>query len=232
MWVNSTVAISALAACGSVLALALTGCGGAECQDYPCETVDVARLEPLAGSTVTWNGKDFVPIRAAGRMRPPEGMCVASVEPLHFEATGAHEVGLDQSVLVQCVQNGRHLVFGTDLDEIRDTYTDEREEKVHGWSALDDQAADCGLGGAASITVSHGVGSGAPFPQLVTPDFAREIVVQVHIGGPLSCEQVDATLRFHTTSADYVGRTHQTCTISSASSPWQATWRYENNALS
>jgi hypothetical protein len=185
--------------------------GVCECQDYACQRLVVDRAAALAPeSAITWDGQAFELIDASYVATPPRGSCSANVVELD-ESTWPEQSppSVSQTIRIECQSaSGIELWFGLGLGDTRELQVGTRGVLLEAWVPYEPPSWMV----AGTLAVEESVGSAAPFPGVVTPDFRRVLwLVVTPVTGGTERPVIGATLRFVLTAANFHGYPDALC---------------------
>lgn len=177
------------------------------CELYVCQRVLIDRTPALGpDSYITWDGELLPLMDVAGRLPQQDGTCLANLEGLDTDSRPDQPPPeIWQQIYASCASGGIHVVFGVDLDDVRELGVGPHEILFGGWHGpLDDPILHLQLQG--SLEVEEAVGAADAFPEMVTPDFRRVLRLDVtpwdvNLGAP----NIGASLRFTLTARAFHG---------------------------
>ena len=207
---STSVMRIALVALVAIAACAPGAVGGTVCSDVPCDRLAIDPLVASApASQILLNSAEARFLSDA----PPVGVgnCYAAIKggDLGIDAVPA---STQQFVIVFCEVADRSVTLQANVD-LTKLAVGISSLPMAGDVYLPNDAPTCSFAKDAQLEVTVAQGSAVPYPQMVTPDYARVVTLSVKFD---VCDVLlDATLQFSVTAAAYhafPGSTCQECT--------------------
>ena len=146
---------------------------------------------------------------------PPQGTCCANTHMWAiWTSIGRPPPELPvQEIQVSCLLGATRFLLSLDLEGLWSVEVGAHRVGTHGWTSQAD-VTTYDVHWPATLIVEESVGSLAPFPELVTPDFRRVLRLEVD-GSPFGVSgfDVSASLRFTLTVAQFHGEPNGTCVV-------------------